>query len=45
VAVMHLERSLGDVLRVHPHLMIPAVEVNLGEEADTFDLVEKLVNN
>ena len=39
------ECGLGDVIGVHAHLMVPAVEINLGEEAGTFKFVEKLINN
>jgi hypothetical protein len=33
MAVMGAERRLGDVVSVHEHLVVPAAQVQLGEEA------------
>jgi hypothetical protein len=32
VAMVGAERCLGDVVGVHPHLVVPGAEVKLGEE-------------
>ena len=34
------ECGLGDVIGVHAHLMVPAVEINLGEEAGALQLID-----
>ena len=39
------ERRLGDVVRVHAHLMIARAQVELGEEARAMQLVQELIHN
>jgi hypothetical protein len=40
VAVIRAERRLGDVVRVHPHLVVAAAEVDLGEETRAAELIQ-----
>jgi hypothetical protein len=42
--VMRAKRRLGDVLKVHAHLVVPQMKLKLGEEACPKELVEELVN-
>jgi len=43
VAMMSAEGRLGDVVWVHPHLMILRAQVELGEETRPMELIEELV--
>jgi hypothetical protein len=45
VPVMRAKRRLGDVLKVHAHLVVPRMKVKIGEEACPMELVEELVNH
>jgi hypothetical protein len=45
VVVVAMERPLGHVIRVHPHLMVAGTLVELGEEASPVDLIEKLIHH
>ena len=45
MAMMSAERRLGDVVDAHPHLMIARAQIELGEEANPMELVEKLVHD
>jgi hypothetical protein len=38
-AIMGPERHLVNVIRAHPHLVIPGAQVQLGEEARTMEFV------
>lgn len=37
--------GLGDVIRMHAHLMVPAAQVDLGEELGTLQFVQELINH
>jgi hypothetical protein len=43
VSVVRAECRLGDIVRVHPHLMVARTQVKLGEEASPVQLIEKLI--
>ena len=45
MAVVCAEGSLGDVVGVHPHLMVARAQIELGEEASPVKLVEKLIDD
>jgi hypothetical protein len=45
VAVVGAEGGLLDVRRVHPHLVVPEAEVELGEKLRPMELIEELVNH
>ena len=42
MAMVSPERHLGDVVRVHPHLVVARTQIELGEEASPKELVEEL---
>jgi hypothetical protein len=42
---MRAEGSLGDVVGMHPHLMIPGAQIELGEEASAMELVKQLIHH
>jgi len=44
-AVVGAERRFVDILRPHPHLVIPRPKVELGEEARAMELVQELVDD
>jgi hypothetical protein len=39
------ERCFGDVVGVHPHLVVTRVQIHLGEEVGAVELVEELVDH
>jgi len=39
------EGCLGDVIRMHAHLVVPAAKVDLGEEAGTLQLIQELIDH
>jgi len=43
--IMCSESYLGDVHRIHAHLMIPGAEVELGKESGAVQLVQELFHN
>jgi hypothetical protein len=45
VAVVRPECHYVDVVEVHPHLVVPRAQVELGEEASPVKLVEQLVDH
>ena len=45
MAMVSAERCLGDVVGVHPHLMVARAQIELGEEASPVKLVEKLIDD
>jgi hypothetical protein len=45
VAVMHLEHHLLDVGQVHEHLVVPAAEVKLGEEAGATEFIKQYIHH
>jgi len=45
VPVMSSECGLGDVIRMHTNLVIPAAQVELGEEDCTLELVQQFFDN
>jgi len=45
VAMVGAEGRLGDVLRVHGHLVVPTAQVEFGEEARTFQFVKELIDH
>jgi hydrogenase maturation factor len=45
VAVVCSERRLGDVVRVHQHLVIATAEIQLGEDTGTLEFVQELINH
>jgi hypothetical protein len=45
VAMMGPERRLGNVVRVHAHLMVARPEVEFGEEARPMELIKELVDH
>jgi hypothetical protein len=44
VVVVHTEHCLGDVVRVHQHLLIVTAEVKLGEEVCPLELIQQLID-
>lgn len=45
MAVVGAECRLGDVVRVHEHLMTVAAEVEFGEEASAVKFIEKFLDH
>ena len=45
MAMVSAERRLGDVIGVHPHLVVARAQIELGEEASPVKLVEKLIDD
>jgi len=45
VALVRPERRLENIIRVHAHLVIPTVEVDLGEEPSAPQLIQELVDD
>jgi hypothetical protein len=45
VAMVGAERRLGDVIGVHPHLVVPGVEVKLGEEPRPVQLIQQFIDH
>ena len=45
MTAMRPERGLGNVVRVHAHLVIPATKIDLGEETSTLQLVKEFINH
>ena len=45
MAMVSAERRLGDVIRVHPHLVVARAQIELGEEASPVKLVKKLIDD
>ena len=42
MAMVHPERRFGDVVGVHPHLVVARMQIELGEEASPKELVQEL---
>jgi len=42
---VRVECGLGDVVWVHAHMVVPAAEVDLGEEAGALQLIEEVVKH
>jgi hypothetical protein len=45
MAMMCAKRGLGDVLWMHPDLVVPAAEIKLGEETSARQLIKELVDH
>jgi hypothetical protein len=45
VPVMSAERCLRHIIRVHTHLMVPAAEIDLGEEARPLELIQEFIDH
>ena len=39
------ESRLGNVIRVHAQMVVPAAKVDLGEEAGTLELIQELIDH